>query len=496
MLVMVIGLTLVAIAVISIGAAFPTLMKTSDEVRGRLLPAATAVIDLRIAQGDMARALRDWTLNGQASSWDEYRANRAEAERNLVVLHALLPQDPLLGPIERAQKKWVADVADSIVTLKSKGDDVGALRLAFSDQSSSDFAAMDGTYLALRARLFAQRDAEVEQLHRNLVRLGGTLAVVALVLLVLVGGGWFTVRDWILSPLENLRDQLRTVARGDRHETPIKPSGPPELAAVAMDAEHMRRKIVEELDASRAAREALSQDAPGVSAIRRELLPDIPEPRIRGFTVHGVQQPAQGVLAGDWWDCIRLGDGRWAFCVADVAGHGPISGIAALRVKHTVSLVLSLGGSPVQVMRRIAETFEEEQSLFATVFLLVLDPEQRRATWVNAGHIPALFLKANGRIRTLDPTGPLLSTLGGQWHGQDLDFNPGDAILISTDGFIESRDDRGQMLGEAGLSDIVTSVHPQGNIHELVNQVVALTRERAIDWGRDDATLVGVMASA
>ena len=494
--VIVIGLILVAIAAASIAAAFPTLVRTSDEVRGRLLPAATAVIDMRIAQGDMARALRDWTLTGQESAWDDHLSNRDEAERNLRILKVLIPNDPLLGPVENTYNSWVSRIVNPIIELKNDGNDVAALQLAFSDEALSSFGALDGSYLALRATLFSQRDAEVADLHKNLLRLGGTLAIVALVLLIMIGGGWFTAKGWVLDPLENIRNQLRTVARGDRHETPIVAVGPPELAAVALDAEHMRRKIVEELDASRAAREALSQDAPGVSAIRNELFPNSPDPRIQGFAVHGVQQPAQGVLAGDWWDCIRLNDGRWAMCVADVAGHGPMSGIAALRIKHTVSLVLSLGGSATQVMRLIADAFSQEQALFATAFLIIVDPETKRGSWVNAGHVPAIFINANGRQRTLEPTGPLLSTLGGNWHAEDVVFNTGDSLLICTDGLIESKDANADLLGEEGLADIVTSLHPAESVHELVNRVIAVTRDRAVDWGRDDATLVGIRASA
>ena len=492
-----IGVTLIAAAVISIGSAFPNLMQTSDEVRGRLLPAATAATDLRVHQGDMARSLRAWALNGQQTDFNEHMTKRNLCNQDLQEVRRLLQGTDDLGPlltgVEQSYAAYVMQISDQVIRLRQEGQAVSALQLAFSPTQNSLFASMDGSYLQLRKGIFERRDAEVAQLHSSLVRLGGTLASIALVILLLLAVGWASANGWVLRPLDDLREQMRRVARDSEHELPITASGPAEIAAVGRDAEVMRRRLVGEIDEARAAREALGQDAPGVAAIRRELFPDHASPDLDHYVVHGAQSPAQGVLAGDWWDTIRLGESRIAVCIADVAGHGPVSGIAALRIKHTVSLVLGLGGTPTQAMRRIAETFDAEQSLFATAFLMVIDLNANTAQWVNAGHIPPLLLRSVEPHRTLEPTGPLLSSLGGTWSVGELQFFPGDIVLVATDGLIESHDAHGVMLAEDGFAQIVQSHYRiTDDPVDLIHRVIASIRERASDWGRDDATLVAI----
>jgi serine phosphatase RsbU (regulator of sigma subunit)/CHASE3 domain sensor protein len=490
--------TLIIGAVIVLGSVFPDLMRSSDAVRGRLLPATNAAIELRVIEADLYRTMRTWTLQGDTSALSEHLRLRTRADDQLRSLADHVGRDgallPIYGEVESRHDDFIV-LADDVIQLRTSGQVTEALDLAFSDQAVVAFEAMARAAERMRDALFEERDREVDELHQRLLRLGGTLISVAAILLVLTIILYITLKDWVLSPLERLRDQMRVAARSDGHETPIEPSGPPELANVGRDAEHLRRKLVEEIDEARAAREALGQDAPGVAAIRRELMPDLADPKIDGLHIHGVQQPAHGVLAGDWWDCIRLGDGRLAVCVADVAGHGPKSGIAALRIKHILNLVLSIGGSPAQAMRRIAETFEEEQSLFATAFTMTVNPETGAVIWANAGHVPPLLVRsADGTQHHLEPTGPLLSTLGGEWINAELILEPGDTVLIPTDGLIEAHDDSGEILGEAGFAQIeqTNRAGADGDIVDLVSRMIATIREGAVDWGRDDATLVGV----
>jgi serine phosphatase RsbU (regulator of sigma subunit)/CHASE3 domain sensor protein len=493
-----VAVVLIVVAIAMVGSVFPQMMRSSDTVRGQLLPATNAAIELRVIEGDLNRTMRTWALDGVPFTLEEHQRLRRDAEIQFVALRDYTGDDERLGilyaQVQQLHDAYLADVADEVIRLRTAGDVEAALDLAFSDEATRAYVQMTSASVLMRDALFEQRDEEVNDLHRRLVRLGGTLASIAGILLLMTIISYVTMTDWVLRPLERLRDQLRVSAGDDGHETPILPSGPPELANVGRDAEHLRRKLLGEIDEARAAREALGQDAPGVTAIRRELFPDLPDPDIDGLQVHGVQQPAHGVLAGDWWDCIRLGDNRIAVCVTDVAGHGPISGIAALRIKHIVNLVLTLGGTPAQAMRRIAETFEDEQSLFATAFLIVIDAETGEATWSNAGHVPPLLVRANGGSQVLEPTGPLLSTLGGEWTSMQGALAEGDTLLIPTDGIVESHSENGEILGEDGFADVERTTRGAAgdDLADHVSRIIAAIRDQATDWGRDDATLVAI----
>jgi methyl-accepting chemotaxis protein len=122
-------------------------------------------------------------------------------------------------------------------------------------------------------RILASRTERAESQDRRALRLlrAAFLAGRLAVLLFLVVGALLT-RRWLLAPVSDLRARMRRVASGDLDEE-VLVTGPPEVAAIARDAESMRRRILSELDATRGATEALSQHSPVVSALRGELGP-------------------------------------------------------------------------------------------------------------------------------------------------------------------------------------------------------------------------------
>ena len=133
------------------------------------------------------------------------------------------------------------------------------------------------------------------------------------------------VRRHVLTPIAALREQLREAATPGHHDAVIEPIGPPELRDLGADAEALRRALVHEIDEATAAREALEQEGPVVEAIRRELAART-EAVPLGVTIAGVLRPAEGVLAGDFWDRIPLTDGRAALSSATCPGTDRVRG--------------------------------------------------------------------------------------------------------------------------------------------------------------------------
>ncbi len=240
------------------------------------------------------------------------------------------------------------------------------------------------------------------------------------------------------------------------------------------------------------AREGLAQDAPVVAAVRRELgMGDLPE--IDGLDIAGVLSPAEGVLAGDWWDARLLPSGLLAVSLCDVSGHGPEAGICALRVRHVIVTVLESGGSPAEAITAAGRSFAAEEERFATVVVMTVDPLTGSVCWANAGHHPPLML--GGVESRLEATGPLLSCLGGGWQDRQCHLGEGQAILAFTDGLLESHDRGGRELEEEGIRGLVgpwPGDHLPGGVAELVAAVTAAARQRAADWQRDDVTVVAL----
>jgi hypothetical protein len=362
---------------------------------------------------------------------------------------------------------------------------IGVLvRLAYVDVATSTKAVQNATV--------DQRDAAIEGLAGVARRMAVALTVAGIAALALVGSAFVLLRRWVLAPLDDLRRQLRSVARLGHTDVVIVPTGPPELRAVGTDAESMRRALVAEADAARAADEGLEQEGPVVAAIRADLA-TVDDPIAVGLEVHGRVEAAHGVLAGDWWGVLPLEDGRTALLLVDVAGHGELAGLVLQRLRSVMTVALRSGFDPGTAMTRGAVSFTDAaDGRFATALVAVVDPGSGTLSWANAGH-PAGWLLPAGecdRRAPLAPTGPLLSSLGGSWTTETAAFTTGDVLLVWSDGLVEARDAAREMSDE-DLAQIVSGISTR-EPRELVARVLADVRAQSPDWRRDDVTLVAL----
>jgi sigma-B regulation protein RsbU (phosphoserine phosphatase) len=338
----------------------------------------------------------------------------------------------------------------------------------------------------------ADRDTAIEGLAGVARRLAVALAVAGTVIVALLVSAYFLLRAWILTPLDELRRQLREVGTADHRNHVIVPTGPPELRAAGLDAEAMRRALVREADSARAAEGSLALEGPVVSAIRDELDTE-PDPTAARLEIHGRLHPAEGVLAGDWWGVVPLPDERTGLVLVDVSGHGALAGIVSLRLRSVMSVALRSGFDAGTALERAATSFDDESDgRFATALVVVLDPAAATLSWANAGH-PAGWLLPDGRTSdrmSLGRTGPLVSGLGGSWETRRAPLLVGDVLLAWSDGLVEARD----AAREVGEDELARRVEETGTRvpSELVSRLLAGLRERAPEWSRDDVTLVAV----
>jgi len=293
---------------------------------------------------------------------------------------------------------------------------------------------------------------------------------------------WFTV------PLEDLRRSVAQVAGGDlEHE--IERVGPPELEEVALGVEAMRRRILTELGDADRARGALARRGLVVLTLRDELAASkVPLPT--GWAVAGRFEPAEGIIAGDWWDVVDLGDGRTAMALVDVAGHGAATGIYALRTKQLVMAALREGLGPAQVWSWVQRAMGDTGEQFLTGALVVLDPSTGRCRWSSAGHPDLLLVSPNRTVTRLEASGPICgSSIPGPWDEDEAVVEPGGFLIAFTDGVIEPRDVAGEEFGLDRLTDVVRDA-AQGSADAVADACIAAARRHAAGGFIDDVTLV------
>ncbi|WP_415954443.1 SpoIIE family protein phosphatase [Streptomyces sp. KLOTTS4A1] len=186
--------------------------------------------------------------------------------------------------------------------------------------------------------------------------------------------------------------------------------------------------------------------------LQRSLLPD-PLPTVRGLDVASHYQPAQAssAVGGDWYDVIPLDGDRTALVVGDVMGHGIDAAAAMGRLRTATRAYADLAMSPDEVLHHLDQTTARLDAHIATCVYAVYRPHDHTLRISNAGHMPPVLIPENGAPRLLAlPTGAPLGVGEVQYLTSDLELNPGDSLVLYTDGLVETRqrpiDDRLKLL--------------------------------------------------
>lgn len=148
-----------------------------------------------------------------------------------------------------------------------------------------------------------------------------------------------------------------------------------------------------------------------------------------------------GGIGGDWYDIVRTPRGTSAFIIGDVVGRGLDAVAAMAQLRHSIRLLLIEGRPPAQVLESVGLLTRSEPNTFCSTMLCVdVEADSSRATIVSVGHIPPVVV-GNGEAAVLDvqvnaPLGvsdlPLVEV--------SRDIEPGEAIVMLTDGIVERRD--------------------------------------------------------
>ncbi|MFE4258369.1 SpoIIE family protein phosphatase [Streptomyces sp. NPDC056883] len=175
--------------------------------------------------------------------------------------------------------------------------------------------------------------------------------------------------------------------------------------------------------------------------LQRSLLPGHP-PEAHGLEIASLYQPAQASheVGGDWYDVIPLAGDKTALVVGDVMGNGIDAAATMGRLRTATVAFADLDLAPDQVLRHLDKITRGLEHYIATCVYAVYDPHDHRCHIANAGHLPPVLAAAGQRPRLLDlPTGAPLGVGGVAFHTTVFDLNPGDRLLLYTDGLVETR---------------------------------------------------------
>lgn len=223
--------------------------------------------------------------------------------------------------------------------------------------------------------------------------------------------------------------------------------------------------------------------------IQQMLLPStLPQPA--GVQIAGAWQPAREV-GGDYFDVIQLDQDRVGICIGDVAGKGITAALLMANLQASFRAFATAEASPQTVCTKLNKFLcaNIAAGKFVTFFYAVLDANSHTLNYENAGHSPGQLLRRDGTTETLQGGGAVLGALP-DWTYQSYtaQLQPGDTLLLSTDGITEAENAQLEEFGDERLLQAART--RDGSAIEI--QRVIMQQVTAFCGGnfRDDATLL------
>jgi sigma-B regulation protein RsbU (phosphoserine phosphatase) len=241
-------------------------------------------------------------------------------------------------------------------------------------------------------------------------------------------------------------------------------------------------------------KERIEQELNVAASIQQIVIPrELPE--IPGYDVAGINIPSREV-GGDYYDCIDLGDGRFAIVMADVAGKG----IAAALLVNTLNASLYAyldNNTPLPEMTDNLNKIIYNASpsdKFITYFITILNTKTGELDIVNAGHNPILLLRTDGSMDKIEAGGVGLGMFdfGIPFSGQKSIMNPGDKLFLYTDGIPEAMNEEDEEYSDERMIKFFKE-HSEISSKEFINAVVKDVKNYAGDAQQSDDITVLIL---
>jgi len=220
------------------------------------------------------------------------------------------------------------------------------------------------------------------------------------------------------------------------------------------------------------------------------------DPELEGYDISAYNYPTEEV-SGDYYDWVRIFDDQIGLVIADVSGKGVPAALLMAFLRASLRGATHTGYSPHISMAKVNYLLWEsiERNQFITAFYGILDVTNKTLTYTNAGHNPPMLLKQNGETLFIDrgsiPLGMFRDT---RYHEYYLTTEPGDVLMLYTDGVTEAQNLKGEEFGRDRLARAVKANRELG-----ARELIAAVHAEVLDWteghgATDDVTFFVIKA--
>lgn len=238
-------------------------------------------------------------------------------------------------------------------------------------------------------------------------------------------------------------------------------------------------------------RERLDQEMRVARVIQETLLPK-QIPALKDWILQPYWQPARAV-SGDFYDFLEFPDGKLGIVVADVTDKGVPAALVMATARSLIRAAAERLVQPGETLRRANDQLSPDipPKMFVTCLYILLDPATGDLTLANAGHNLPIWSSKDG-VRELHATGMPLGLLPGMGYAEvQGHLEPGDRLLLYSDGIVEAHNPDGEMFGFPRLRERIAGLNGQVDVTAaLMDELVAFTGS---DWEQeDDVTLLNI----
>ncbi len=229
--------------------------------------------------------------------------------------------------------------------------------------------------------------------------------------------------------------------------------------------------------------------------VQLELLP-ASDPELSGYDISAYNFPTEEV-SGDYYDWVSIYEDQIAIVIADVSGKGVPASLLMAFLRASLRAATHIGYATHISMAKVNYLLWEsiERNQFVTAFYGILDGPNRTLSYSVAGHNPPLLVDAAGKHRFIERGGlPLGMFRDTRYHEYYLSFEPGDVLVLYTDGATEASNPAGEEFGRERLARAV-----KANIDKNARDLIMSLQKEVLDWtdgvgAADDVTFFVIKA--
>ncbi|WP_162179846.1 PP2C family protein-serine/threonine phosphatase [Bryobacter aggregatus] len=291
--------------------------------------------------------------------------------------------------------------------------------------------------------------------------------------------------------VHDLYEGTNRVMEGDfSHRIPL--TGRDQLAQLSDSFNRMTENLEKLLQVAKE-NERLNAELEIAREVQRQLYPKfVPESKEICLTAH--YQPAR-MVSGDYFDFHRLSEHEICFSMGDVAGKGISAALLMATVQSSFRSRIQTSSADLNCAQTVTELNKQlyantAPEKFSTFFLGIFDETSGKLRYTNAGHLPPILIR-KGEATLLNVDGMVVGAFPFAKYGEsEVALEPGDFLLLYTDGISEPQNDYGEMYGEDRLIELVKrNVHlsDQGIIEAVMAAVEQWTGSPDL---QDDMTLL------